>query len=268
MADRPDDYRHLFDLAGRVALVVGGGSGIGREAAIGLADCGARLVVGDIDAAGAEATVAEIRRRGREGEAVALDIRDAAAVDRLVADMAARMGGIDVLLSMPAINIRKRALDYTDEELDRVVDLNIKGTFRLARAVGRVMAAQGRGSIILMSSMRAFNVEPGQTVYAATKAAIGQMAKGLAVDLARHGVRVNALAPGIVATPLTKPITDKPEWKQAYARRAALGRWADPSEMVGPILFLASDASSYVTASTLYAEAGWTAIDGRFDPPV
>jgi NAD(P)-dependent dehydrogenase (short-subunit alcohol dehydrogenase family) len=251
-----------------VALVVGGGSGIGREGAIGLADFGALSVVADLNLAGAEETAAGIRARGRRAEARVVDIRDALAVEELVSSVAGRHGGIDVLLSMPAINIRKRALDYTDAELDHVVDLNIKGTFRLARAVGRVMAARGRGSIILMSSMRAVNVEPGQTVYAATKAAIGQMAKGLAVDLAASGVRVNALAPGIIETPLTRPITDKPEWKEAYAARTALGRWGSPTEMVGPIVFLASDAGSYVTATTVFAEAGWTAIDGRFKPPV
>jgi NAD(P)-dependent dehydrogenase (short-subunit alcohol dehydrogenase family) len=116
--------------------------------------------------------------------------------------------------------------------------------------------------------MHAVNVEPGQSVYAATKAALSQFTRGLAVEFGESGVRVNALAPGIIATPLTAPITSKPEWKAAYAARCALNRWADPSEMAGPIVFLASDASSYVTGTTLFADAGWTAIDGRFKPPV
>jgi NAD(P)-dependent dehydrogenase (short-subunit alcohol dehydrogenase family) len=128
------------------------------------------------------------------------------------------------------------------------------------------MVERKRGSIVLMSSMRAVNVEPGQSVYASTKAGIGQMTRGLACELGPHGVRVNALAPGIVATPLTYPITSNPVWNEAYARHTALGRWAQPEEMAGPILFLASDASSYVTGTTLFADAGWTAIDGRYEP--
>ena len=123
-----------------------------------------------------------------------------------------------------------------------------------------------RGSIILMASIRAVVVEPGQSVYASTKAGIVQMARGLAVELAPHGVRANALAPGIVATPLTTPIRNNAAWNEAYARRCALGRWAAPEEMAGPIVFLASDASSYVTGTTVFADAGWTAIDGRFEP--
>jgi NAD(P)-dependent dehydrogenase (short-subunit alcohol dehydrogenase family) len=244
-----DAYAKLFDLSGRVALVVGGGSGIGQAASLGLAAHGAVLAVADMNIEGAAATVATI-------------------VEATVSAVIRRFGTIDVLLATPAINIRKRFLDYTDEEVDRVLDLNLRGTFRLARAVGRHMVTRGRGSIMLMSSMRSVNVEAGQSVYAATKAAISQFTRGLAVEFGESGVRVNALAPGIIATPLTFPITSKPEWKEAYAARCALNRWAEPSEMAGPVVFLASDASSYVTGTTLFADAGWTAIDGRFKPPV
>jgi len=119
-----------------------------------------------------------------------------------------------------------------------LIELNLKGTFRVARACARPMVEQGRGSIILMSSMRAVNVEPGQSIYASTKAGIGQLTRGIAVELGPFGVRVNALAPGIVATPLTRPITSNPTWNEAYAKRTALGRWAEPEEMAGPIMFL------------------------------
>lgn len=260
------DYRALFDLSGRVALVVGGGSGIGQAGAEGLGAHGAHVCVADIAAADAEGVAARIEAAGGKAGALAIDVRDTGAVERMVAAVLQEYGGLDVLLMTPAVNLRKRLLDYTDEEFDRVIELNLKGTFRVARACARVMAERKRGSIILMASIRAVTVEPGQSIYASTKAGIVQMARGLAAELGPSGVRVNALAPGIVATPLTRQIMSNAEWNRAYASRCALGRWAEPEEMAGPIVFLASDASSYVTGTVIFADAGWTAIDGRFEP--
>jgi NAD(P)-dependent dehydrogenase (short-subunit alcohol dehydrogenase family) len=261
------DYRALFDLSGRLALVVGGGSGIGQAGAEGLAAHGAHVVVADITGADAEGVAARIEAAGGKASALPIDVRDTGAVERMVAAVVQEHGRLDVLLTTPAVNLRKRLLDYTDEEFDRVIELNLKGTFRVARACARVMAERKTGSIILMASIRAVSVEPGQSIYASTKAGIVQMARGLAAELGPSGVRVNALAPGIVATPLTRPIMSNAEWNRAYASRTALGRWADPEEMAGPIVFLASDASSYLTGTIIFADAGWTAIDGRFEPP-
>jgi len=262
----PSDYRALLDLNGRVALVVGGGSGIGQAGAEALAAMGATVIVADVAGASAQSVAEHIRGAGGDADAITMDVRDGAQVERGVEDSVRRHGRLDVLLVTPAVNLRKRFLDYTDEEFDRVVDLNLKGTFRVARACARVMVEQKRGSMILMSSIRSVNVEPGQSIYAATKAGIAQMAKGLAVELGPHGVRVNALAPGIVATPLTQPIMANASWNEAYAQHTALGRWAHAGEMAGPIVFLASDASSYLTGTTLFADAGWTAMDGRYEP--
>ena len=260
------DYRKLFDLSGRVALVVGGGSGIGQAGAEGMAAQGAHVVVADLVAEDAKGVAARIASTGGKATAVEIDVRSTAAVDAMVGAVVRDHGRLDIVLTTPAVNLRKRFLDYTDEEFDRVIELNLKGTFRVARACARPMMEKKRGSIILMSSIRAVTVEPGQSIYASTKAGIGQMMRGLAVELGPSEVRVNALAPGIVATPLTRPIVSNPQWNEAYARRSALGRWAEPEEMAGPIIFLASDASSYVTGITLFADAGWTAIDGRFEP--
>ena len=260
------DYRALFDLSGRVALVVGGGSGIGQAGAEGMAAQGAHVVVADIIAEDAKGVAERISSAGGKATSVQIEVRNTAAVDSMVDAVLRVQGRLDIVLTTPAMNLRKRLLDYTDEEFDRVIELNLKGTFRVARACARPMMEKKRGSIILMSSMRAVNVEPGQSIYASTKAAIGQMMRGLAVELGPSGVRVNALAPGIVATPLTVPITSNPAWSEAYSRRCALGRWAQPEEMAGPIIFLASDASSYLTGTTIFADAGWTAIDGRFEP--
>ena len=227
---------------------------------------GASVVVADINAQDADGVARRIRDSGGAAGALAVDTRDTASVERMVDAVLREHGQLDFVLTTPAVNLRKRLADYSDDEFDRVIDLNLKGTFRVARACARPMVARKRGSIVLMSSMRAVNVEPGQSIYASTKAGIGQMTRGLAVELGPQGVRVNALAPGIVATPLTAPITGNPAWNDAYAQHTALGRWAEPEEMAGPIMFLASNASSYLTGTTIFADAGWTVMDGRFEP--
>jgi NAD(P)-dependent dehydrogenase (short-subunit alcohol dehydrogenase family) len=259
-----NEYRSLFDLHGRGALVVGAASGIGQAAAHGLAAHGARLVCADLDSDGAELTAAGIRAEGGQARALALDMRDPAAPG-----LALEAGGTpEVLVVTPAINVRKPIFEIDDEAFDRIVDLNLKGTFRLMRDIGRAMAERGRGSIVVFSSIRAQVVEPGQGVYAATKAGLVQIARAMAAELGNRGVRVNAIAPGVVETPLTAEIQGSGDWYRAYADKAALGRWAKPSELAGAVVFLASDAASYVTGSQLFVDGGWTAVDGRFTPPL
>jgi NAD(P)-dependent dehydrogenase (short-subunit alcohol dehydrogenase family) len=197
-----------------------------------------------------------------------VDITNAASVTDLVHAITTRHRSLDVLVTTPSINVRKPIVRYADEEFDRVVGLNLKGSFRIMRAAGAVMAEQGRGSIIVISSIRSQVVEPGQGIYAATKAGVVQIARAMAAELGPQGVRVNAIAPGVVDTPLVQPIKERPEWYQAYAAKSALGRWALPEEMAGPVVFLASDASSFVTGAVLFVDGGWTAVDGRFTPPL
>jgi NAD(P)-dependent dehydrogenase (short-subunit alcohol dehydrogenase family) len=258
------NYELMFRLDGKVALVVGAASGIGAAAAEGLSAAGATVICADSNAQGAEAVAAKLPN----ATAVSFDVTDSAAVHSAVNRITQEHKHIDVLVSTPAINVRKPLLQYTNAEFERVLRVNLEGNFNVAQAVGRIMQAQGSGSIILLSSIRSLTVEPGQSVYAATKAGIVQLARGLASELGPHGVRVNCIAPGVVETPLTQPIKSKSEWYQAYADKNALGRWAQPSEMAGPIVFLASAASSYVTGAVLFVDGGWTAIDGRFQPPV
>lgn len=258
------NYRAMFDLSGRTALVVGAGSGIGQAAAIGLAANGAHVVCADINGNAADDTLQQISALGGDGGAITFHMRDSARIK----DALSSLPPIDILVSTPSINVRKPLLDITDEEFDRVVGLNLKGTFMLIRAVARGMAERGRGSIIVFSSIRGDVVEPGQGVYAATKAGVRQMCRALAAELGTKGVRVNCIAPGVVETPLTAPIRGNADWYDAYAAKTAFKRWAKPEEMAGAVVFLASDAASYVTGATYYVDGGWTAIDGRFDPPL
>jgi NAD(P)-dependent dehydrogenase (short-subunit alcohol dehydrogenase family) len=262
------NFNALFRLDARVALVAGAASGIGRAAAHGLASAGAITVCADLNEDGAAKTASEIRDQGGAAESLALDITDEPSVARAVQKIHDQYQRIDVLVSTPAVNVRKPLLRYTAEEFDKVLRLNLKGSFLIAQAAARVMSENKRGSIVLLSSIRSLVVEPGQGAYAATKAGLVQLARAFAAELGSSGVRVNCIAPGVVETPLTEPIKNNPAWYNAYANKNALGRWATADEMAGPIVFLASDASSYVTGTVLFVDGGWTAIDGRFNPPV
>jgi NAD(P)-dependent dehydrogenase (short-subunit alcohol dehydrogenase family) len=259
------NYEKLFRLDDRVAIVIGAGSGIGQAAAKGLAAHGAFVICADAKIELAEQTANEI---GADAEARAADVTVSESVRQLFQTVKAERGRIDVAVTTPAINVRKPILDYADEEFDRVIEVSLKGTFRVLREAGRVMAEQSRGSIIAFSSIRSLVVEPGQGVYAATKSGVVQMVRALAAELGPHGVRVNAIAPGVVDTPLTKPIKDRPDWYQAYAAKSVFNRWASADELAGPVVYLASEASSYVTGSVLFVDGGWTAVDGRFEPPL
>jgi NAD(P)-dependent dehydrogenase (short-subunit alcohol dehydrogenase family) len=259
--------KHIFDLSGKVAAVIGGASGIGEAATIGAARMGATVVCLDIKPDDAARVSAAAAGEGCACEAATLDIRDSAAVEASFTDIAKRHGSLDIVICTPSINVRKKILDYQDDELARVLDLNMKGNFNVLRAAGRIMTEQRRGSIVLFSSIRSLVVEPGQSVYAATKAGILQMARGAASEFGKFGVRVNCVGPGVIETPLTAPIKNNKEWFEAYGAKSVFNRWGQPEEMVGPTLFLASDAASYVTGTIIYADGGWLAQDGRFTPP-
>ena len=170
------------------------------------------------------------------------------------------------LLRVPGLH--DRAVERVHHQVERARHASELGVRAGGlQAAGRVMTAQRRGSIVIFSSIRARVVEAGQSVYAATKAGIVQMVRAAAAEFGPSGVRVNAVGPGVVETPLTAPIIGNREWYDAYAAKSVFKRWATADEMVGPTLFLASDAASYVTGTLLLADGGWTATDGRFTPP-
>jgi NAD(P)-dependent dehydrogenase (short-subunit alcohol dehydrogenase family) len=258
------DYGSMFDLTGKTALVVGAGSGIGEASAHGLASFGAHVMCADVNGEAADQTASDVRSQGKKADALKLDLTDPESVRTAVGSV----GAPDVLVSTPSVNVRKPVLEITDEEFDRIVELNLKGTFRLVRDFGRGMAERGSGSIIAFSSIRGQVVEPGQGIYAATKSGTVQMLRALASEVGPQGVRVNTIAPGVVETPLTAQIKGSPDWYDSYAAKSILGRWAQPHEMVGMVVYLASEASSYVTGGFMLVDGGWTAADGRFTPPL
>jgi NAD(P)-dependent dehydrogenase (short-subunit alcohol dehydrogenase family) len=257
----------MFRLDGKTVAVVGAGAGIGEAVALAVGAQGARVACFDINLANATAVAEKIRAAGGRADAGAMDLNVEAQVHDGLDRVAEAHGRLDGLVCTPAINVRKPILKYTLAEFDKVVHLNLRGNFAALMAAGRIMTAQRSGSIVLFSSIRSIVTEPGQSVYSMTKAGILQLAKTAATEWAASGVRVNAVGPGVVETPLTAPIKANAEWYHAYATKNPMNRWAQPSEMAGPTVFLLSDAASYVTGTIIYADGGWLAADGRFTPP-
>lgn len=257
----------MFRLDGKVVAVVGAGGGIGEGVALAAGAQGAHVVCLDINAANAEAAAARIVKAGGRAESGAMDLVDEAQIEAGFGAIVAKHGRMDGLVCTPAINVRKPILKYSLAEFDKVVGLNLRGNFAALMAAGRIMTAQKSGSIVLFSSIRSIVTEPGQSVYSMTKAGILQLAKSAATEWATQGVRVNAVGPGVIETPLTAPIKANAEWYNAYAMKNPMNRWGQPSEMAGPTIFLLSDAASYVTGTIIYADGGWLAADGRFTPP-
>lgn len=256
------DYANLFRMDGRTVVVVGGGGGIGREAALACAALGAEVVAADVNGDGARETAS--LADGGAVRAQELDVLDAAAVR----DAAQDWGDVDGLVVTVGHNIRKRIAEYSTEDFDKVMALNLRSYLTLTQAVAPGMAGRGRGSVVGFASMRAFQVEPGQSAYAASKAGLVQFLRTAAAEWGPYGVRFNAVAPGVVRTHLTDQIAADPKWYDAYAEASALRRWAKPEEIAGAVAYLISDASTFVTGSVLTVDGGWTAVDGRFDPAI
>jgi NAD(P)-dependent dehydrogenase (short-subunit alcohol dehydrogenase family) len=250
---------HLFDLSGRVAIVTGAGRGLGRAMALALAAAGADVVVSSRTYAELEALRDEIRHLGPRAEAIAVNCTEEASCEQLVTTAVERLGKVDILVNNAGINVRKPILDLSAEEFDRVLSTNLYGYFYCARAAGRHMVARGSGKIINISSMMGRVALPTQGAYASSKGAVEQLTNVLALEWAQCGVQVNAIAPAYCETPLTRPVFDDPERNRFIRERTPMGRWGQPHELAGAVIFLASDASSFVTGHVLRVDGGWNA---------
>jgi len=243
---------------GKVALVAGAGGGIGGAGAEGLAREGAAVVCADIEAAAAEATAARIQAAGGRVIAMALDVRDRAAVDAAVAAAVREFGRLDVLLDCAGVSHGRNFLDLDHGEWERVMSVNLTGMFHLGQAAARQMVRQGGGgSIINVTSQLSEVARPERAAYVASKGGGRSLTHAMALDLAAHGIRVNAIAPGPTLTGLTQASYSDPERRQATIALIPLGRLGDPQDLVGAILFLASDESRWATGSTVTVDGGY-----------
>ena len=247
-------------LKNQVALVTGAGRGIGQAIALAFAREGARVAVADIDPKTAAATA---RRIGpRRALALHMDVADSGSVAAGFRALDKKWGRVDVAVTNAAIEPIVPFLDLTEETWDRVLGVNLKGTFLVAQAAARRMAKRRRGVIITLSSVNAEVVRPESAAYGASKGGVRQLTKAMGIALAPHGIRVNAIGPGTVVTGLTRHLLNKKAWRDAVFMRTPMQRVADPSEIAEVAVFLASDASSYMTGSTVYVDGGRLALNG------
>jgi gluconate 5-dehydrogenase len=250
---------NLFDLSGKVALVVGGHGGIGKAIALGLADAGADVIVSSRNLEALKGTVKEIEAKGRKSLAVTADIVDEKQVNDMVAKIIRVFPRIDILVNAAGLAIRKPADSFPIDEWQKVMDINTRGTFLCCQAVGRVMLKQKSGRIINVSSVRGrYGLPANYAAYCASKGAVDSLTRTLACEWAKSNVLVNAVAPTIVETDLTKSALADPAYAKQMKDRIPMGKWAVPEDIVGPAIFFASDASSFVTGQILYIDGGVT----------
>jgi NAD(P)-dependent dehydrogenase (short-subunit alcohol dehydrogenase family) len=250
---------NLFDLTGKVAAVVGGGGGIGHAQALGLADAGADVVVASRKLEHLELVVKEIQSKGRKSLAVSVDVTQEKSVQAMVDAILKKFPRIDILVNAAGIAIRKPADSFPVDEWQQVMDINTRGTFLCCQAVGRVMIKQKAGKIINLSSVRGrYGLPAGYAAYCPSKGAVDTLTRTLACEWAKHNVLVNAVAPTIVETDLTRTALQDPAYAQQMKSRIPLGKWALPEDIIGATIFFASSASDFITGQILYIDGGVT----------
>jgi glucose 1-dehydrogenase len=249
-------------LSNKVAIVTGAGQGIGRACAIRVAAEGAKVVVTDVNAASGAEVVAAITAAKGEAIFVRCDVAKRADVDSAVAQAVTKFGRVDLLVNNAGVVDDSPFLDLTEAEFDRIIGVNLKGAFLMAQACGRQFVRQGRdakgnaGAIVNMSSINAWFGLPDHAAYAMSKGGIMQLTKSMAVAVAAQGIRVNAVGPGTIETPLIKDVVKDDAFKAKVLSRTPLGRFGQPEEIAAVVVFLLSEQASYLTGTTIYADGG------------
>jgi gluconate 5-dehydrogenase len=250
----------LFDLGGKRALITGSSRGIGLALAEGLARHGAETVLNGRDAEKVEQAVKMLAAKGYQASGMIFDVTDAAAAAAGIAEIEDRVGPIDILVNNAGMQFRTPLEDFPVEKWDELLRTNISSVFIVGQAVAKRMIPRGRGKIINIASVQSELARPGIAPYTATKGAVRNLTRGMCADWAKHGLQINAIAPGYFKTPLNQALVDDPEFSAWLARRTPAGRWGNVEELVGAAVFLASPASSFVNGHTLYVDGGITTV--------
>jgi NAD(P)-dependent dehydrogenase (short-subunit alcohol dehydrogenase family) len=244
--------------AGQTAIVTGAGRGMGRAVALALARDGAAVVVGEVDGASAERVVGEIEAAGGKGLAVIADIARVDDVRRLFKKTVEAFGGLDILINNAGIGIPKPLVEYTEQDWDRQLDVNLKGMFFATQEAAKLMIPKRKGKIVNFASTAAFvSSSTPETAYDISKGGVRQLTISVAAELAPHNINVNAVAPGTIMTELTLRVLDTEEKMTRASAKIPLGRLGTPEDIVGPVLFLCSSDSDYVTGHVLVVDGGW-----------
>src|SRR5262245_49207838 len=254
--------RNLFDLSGRVALVTGGAQGLGRAICVSLVNHCAAVAVAERNQAGADETVRLLRDAGHKGAAFRCDVALEADVDALVAAVLAEFGQIDILVNNAGITKRIALFDWKQSDWEEVIRINQMGTFLVARAVGKHMTQRRRGSIVNMSALGGgvLGLGRGNAIYCSTKGAVAALTREFAAEWAQFGVRVNCIAPGWFRTDMNAPLLKNAPLVQRILDRVPLARLGEPEDVVGPVVFLASDAAAMITGHLLPIAGGTASI--------
>lgn len=247
-----------FSLEGKAALVTGGKKGIGKAVAVAFAEAGADVAICSRTLANGEleAAAKEIQGLGRRSLAIQADISHKADVDNLVQKVTSAFGSIDILVNNASIQIRKPLLSLSEDDWDKIIGVDLKGCYLCSQAVGKRMTEQRKGCIINITSHLAFKADPVVGAYCIAKAGVEMLTRVLARELGSYNIRVNSIAPGLVKTGLTQHLWNNPEWLNQREALIPLGRIAEPKDITAAALFLASDASNYITGHTIFVDGG------------
>ena len=251
-----------FRVDDQIAVVTGAGGGLGRAFVEGLAEAGAEVVIAELPdlLERAEAAATAIRATGARAHALPLDVTKVDSIQQLVDTVVARLGRIDILVNNAGVQVRRQALEVSEEDWDRVLQVNLRGVFFCAQRVGRQMVAQRQGRIINIASQNGLVGMEDRAAYCSSKAGVINLTRVLALEWAEYGITVNAVAPTFVITPLTAPMWEDPELHEGVLRRIPLRRLAQPEDVVGAVVYLASPAAAMMTGTTMVIDGGWTAV--------